>query len=731
MPARRDPATVLVLVVGLVLIAVSVVGLATRTGGDEQGHETVAGGAQHAGLTPIQAAPQFTADELAAEPSDGWITNGGSLANQRYSPADEITSDNVGDLKGVWMTHLRGSAVAAKFSAESQPIVYKGTMYVPTGADDVFAVDVATGRIRWQYKAHLSDKNTSVCCGWTSRGVAIGDGRVYLGQLNGELVALDQRTGKKVWTARIESWRNGYTITHAPLYYDGRVYTGVSGGEYRARGRLTAVDAKTGKIDWRFFTVPGPGQVGHDTWPKGNDAWKHGGAPIWQTPAVDPELGLLYFSTGNASPDDDGHARAGDNLFTASIVAIDAKTGAYRWHFQQVHHDIWDYDSPNPVVLFDAEIGGQTRQALAQTSKTGWTYVLDRKTGKPILPVHERPVPQNAYQRTSKTQPFPESDPIIPHTVSDAQYAEIKRLGAKSPETKRLKPVHGRIFTPIEPRKMVVVAPGPQGGANWPPSSYNPQTHLLYVCALNTAGGYSVGLTKPPGNRSTPYLASVWTVNGFVPNPGVLAAVDVTTGKTVWRTEYKDACYSGSVTTAGNLVFSGRNTGELEAYDARTGERKWSFQTGAGANNTATVFEQDGHEYVAFYAGGNGLAATKHGDNLWLFGLDGKLGPAKAAGKGQGIQHAGEDESASAAKRGDARAGKSVFSDNCSTCHGADAKGGNGGPSLLDLPNAKVKAKVLEQVEKGGGGMPAFESVLTPQQIADVTAWVLKLTGGK
>jgi alcohol dehydrogenase (cytochrome c) len=658
-----------------------------------------------------------------------WSTNGGSLANQRFSSLDEISTKNVGRLKGVWMTDLDGSGTAAKYSAEAQPLVQDGTMYVVTGADDVFAVDVKTGKVRWKYEAKLPSKITSVCCGWTSRGVALGEGRVYVGQLDGTLVALDQKTGEQQWSARIGRWQDGATITSAPLYYDGRVYTGLSGGEFQIRGRLTAVDAETGKIDWRFYTVPGPGEVGHDTWPKSEDSWKRGGAPVWQTPAVDPDLGLLYFSTGNASPDDLGHLRAGDNLFSASIVAIDAETGEYRWHFQQVHHDIWDYDAPSPVVLLDAEINGKQRKALVQVSKTGWPYFLDRETGKPIFPIEERPVPQDRYQRTAKTQPYPSNEAVVPHTVSDAQFKEISKLGAESPETKHLEPVHGKLFVPPVRDKMAVVAPSPAGGVNWPPTSYNPQTGYLYVCALETAGGYSVGLIpRPDDPGAAPYLASVWTINGFRPNPGVLAAVDVSTGKIAWRTEFKDACYSGTVTTAGGLVFTGRNDGHLQAFDAKTGKQLWSFQTGAGANNTATVFEHDGHQYVAFYAGGSSLGATSHGDNLWLFGLDGKLGEAKAGGPGAGVQHAGQDESQSEPKKGDPGAGEGVFSENCSVCHGADGGGGNGGPSLKNID--MTPDQILVQIEKGGGGMPAFESQLTPQQIADVQAYVEKLRGG-
>src|SRR4051812_20827285 len=306
--------------------------------------------------TKWTTAPPFTADDLNALPTTDWITNGGNLSNDRYSPLTQIDTSNVSKLKGVWHIHLK-DANAAKYSGESQPIVYRGVMYLPVGNDDVFAIDAMTGKTIWKYTSNVSQKITTVCCGWESRGVAIGEGKVYLGQLDGSVVALDMKTGKRLWRTYIEHWQNGYTITAAPLYYDGRIYTGVSGGEYEIRGRITALDAKTGKILWRFYTIPGPGQVGHDTWPKGTPAWKHGGASIWNTPAVDPKLGLVYFSTGNAAPDFTGSKRPGMNLFSDSIVAVDAKTGKYKWHFQEVHHDIWDYDAPSPVLLFDVKKG--------------------------------------------------------------------------------------------------------------------------------------------------------------------------------------------------------------------------------------------------------------------------------------------------------------------------------------------------------------------------------------
>ena len=294
-----------------------------------------------------------------------------------------------------------------------------------TGASDVFALDVESGKTIWKYDGNLDDEINTVCCGWTSRGVAIGDGRVYLGKLDGNLVALDADSGEEVWSAAVGDWRKGETITSAPLYYDGLVITGISGGEFGVRGSVTAYDAETGKLVWRFYTIPGPGETGHETWPQDNDAWKHGGAPVWQTPAVDPKLGLLYFSTGNTSPDFDGSSRKGDNLFANSIVALDAKTGEYRWHFQQVHHDIWDLDSPSPVVLFDLKIDGQLRHALAEASKTGWVYILDRTNGKPLVGIDEKAVPQEPRQHTAETQPYPVGDAFTPQSVTAEEVARL------------------------------------------------------------------------------------------------------------------------------------------------------------------------------------------------------------------------------------------------------------------------------------------------------------------
>jgi alcohol dehydrogenase (cytochrome c) len=729
-------ALLMILVAGLVAAGVLVgwvVGHYT-TLGSKTVTITVAGGSTTP-ATAITAAPAFSLTDLAADPTDNWITNGGSLLNQRYSPLAEITTSNISGLKGLWMTHLK-SGLAAKYSAESQPLAYDGVIYVPTGEDDVFAVSADTGKILWKHAGNLSQTISTVCCGWESRGVALGDGKVYIGRLDGKLEAYDQKTGKTVWSTTVLPWQQGYTITSAPLYIDGMVITGVSGGEFGIRGRLTAYDASTGKEKWRFYTIAGPGQTGWESWPHTGNAYKHGGAPVWQTPSVDPKLGLLYFTTGNAGPDNNGSARAGNNLFTASMIALDLKTGKLKWYYQMVHHDIWDYDAPSPTVLFDTTIGGKTVHGIGEAEKTGWLYLLDRSTGKPLFPSPEKPVPQDANQKTSPTQPFPSYAPVVPHVLSDAQYnAVVKAVQIASKGKKTVKVIRSQgIYAPFW-KTPVAYTPGPQGGTNWQPSSYNPNTHMFYVCAQSgpVAATASTGKPAKQGAEAAVAIGSTLAIaGGFGANVGTFSAVDAATGKIVWQKRWPDSCYSASTTTAGNLVFIGRNTGELLAYDARTGNQVWSFQTGAGANNAPTIFQRNGHQYVAFYAGGNALAASPHGDNLWVFALNGKLGPAAAPGSGQGVGHAGEATTTTAAAAGNPTAGKTVFASNCSTCHGATGTGGNGGPDLTSIPSAKQLSVVVKQVENGGTGMPPFKGTLTQKQIDDVSAYVVAdITHGK
>jgi quinohemoprotein ethanol dehydrogenase len=712
----------------------------------------------------IALAPEFNSEELYEHAGDNWITNGGGTTNDRFSSLDEINIENVKELKGDWMTKVGKNAIAAKFSAEGQALEYNGTIYISDGADDVFAMNASTGENLWTYEPHLPPDPLGevVCCGWDNRGVAIGDGMVYVSQLNGDQVALDQETGKVAWSTNIEKSQAGFSITSAPLYYDGKVYVGGSGGEYGIRGRLTALDAKTGKIDWRFWTTPGPGEVGNDTWPKG-DAYKHGGASLWNTPTVDPKLNEVYFSTSNASPWV-GDARKGENLFTASIVALNAETGKYEWHYQQVHHDLWDFDSPSPTVLFDGEMNGEMREGIGEPSKTGWLYLVDRKTGKPIYPIPEVKVPQDPSQNTWATQPEPTIPPFSP--IEATPEAVEKAEEAVSGDNPKPKVIGSKIFTPqsSDPSQINLGANSAVGGDNWPPSSFDPEKNMYFVCSQSGALGLIVPPKPQAYSEGENYIGSDTVVSSGFDTKGFLTAYDMSTGEIAWQNEFPESCYSGTVTTAGGLVFVGQNNGELQAYDSENGKMLWSFQTGAGANTTVTPFEDEGEEKIAFYAGGNSLAATSHGENFWVFSLNGTMGPDEGTEKeAEGTAHAGEEsaeekeggeesgeaeeveggekvegeeaeggEEAAAAGAPDAMAGAEVFSENCSICHGSDGLGGSGGPDLTTMPKAKEQAGAEEQVTNGGGGMPAFGGTLSEEEIANVAAYVVEeIVGGK
>ena len=645
----------------------------------------------------------FSGDALVQLPAGNWPTNGGNLYNQRYSPLTAIDRDNVQDLQGVWHTRLRGSGAGPQYSGEAQPLVQDGIAYVITGADDVFAVDVESGAILWQYVADLPAAMSTVCCGWTSRGVGMSEEHVYVGQLDGQLKALDRSTGEVVWAVQAERWQEGYTITAAPLYYDGMVIIGFAGSEVGIRGRLKAFDAEDGSLLWTFYTIPAPGEFGSETWSDGNMLWQYGGASIWSTPAVDPELGMLYFATGNAAANSNGSHRPGDNLFTASILALDAATGEYRWHFQQVHHDIWDYDAPNPVMLFDIEIDGELRKGLAQAGKTGWFYILDRITGEPLIGIEERPVPQEPRQATAATQPFPIGDAFVPQSI---------RIAPEGVELVN----EGRIFTPYW-TETIAVAPGAGGGANWPPSAYDPTTGHAFVCAADRPFKFAaIEISDDPPEPGGRYTAGVF-LGPAMYNFGVLAAVDMHTNRLVWQQHLEDFCFSGMTATAGGLVFVGRNDGRLTALDSSTGNKLWEFQTGAGMNAPVTVFEHEGKQYVLAYAAGNVLAGSKHGDSLWLFGLDGTLPPMEETPTPDAqISFSVADGEA------DLAAGKQSYDTACFACHGVDGKSGHGGADLT--ATVLNTAGIANIIATGKGNMPPFADIFTPEQLRDVAGYV-------
>ncbi len=423
---------------------------------------------------------------------------------------------------------------------------------------------------------------------------------MFVGQLDGKLVALDRvvRQSCVVDPGRALA---GELLDHgrAACTIDGKVIVGFAGADRGTRGRVKAFDAKNGKLVWTFYTIPGPGEPGHETWPKDNDAWKYGGGSIWQTPAVDPELGLVYFSTGNAGPDYNGAYRAGDNLYTSSIVAVDAATGKYRWHFQQVHHDLWDYDAPNPVVLMDLSIGGRTRKALVEVGKTGLAYILDRATGEPIVGIDERPVPQEPRQATAATQPFPRGDAVVPQVVEIA------------PEGFELRN-SGRIFTPFVGDNPTIVKPGIWGGASWPPSAYDPTSQRLFVCASSVAGAVRrrrrPELRRAGAGRTLPRRRH-----------GAAARVPRNGNPRRARHDEQQARVALSLArpvlqrllaTGGGLLFVGRNDGRLTALDSATGKQLWEFQTGAGMNAPVSTFEYRGKQYVLAYSAGNALIGS-------------------------------------------------------------------------------------------------------------------------
>jgi quinohemoprotein ethanol dehydrogenase len=570
------------------------------------------------GLTVAMLVLQMVAPAGAADPEidrllrspvgKDWVTNGGNLTNQRYSTLKQIDTSNVKQLKGAWMTRLKSSGLGGKYSFEASPLVKDGIMYVITGNDDVFALNAKTGEILWEYWSGIDQKISTICCGWVNRGLAMGEGMLFFGQLDANVVALDMKTGKVRWKKPIEKWENGYTITSAPLYYDGMVYSGIAGGEFGVRGRLTALDAKTGEILWRWYTLPGPGEIGSDTWPAGTDHAMRGGATIWNTPALDPDLGLVYFATGNCGPDYDGSMREGDNLFCASMVALKAKTGEYAWHFQQVHHDIWDYDAASPMVMFDTVIDGQLRKGIAEAGRTGWVYILDRTNGKPLIGIDEKPVPQDPRQKTAKTQPIPRGDATVP------QCAELLPGYDKA----------GCIFDTFW-ETAVLLQPSGIGGTNWSPMPYSPDTGFFYVPGtVRTSAFTRFGDTFKLGQR---YVGGSQSAPIGSPMSGTFTAIDSKTNKIVWqhKTPYRLGGGGGSSVTAGGLVFRGEPDGNFLALDARTGQELWRFQTGFGADAPPVFYEVDGEQFVAIATGGNQLQGSAGGDAVWAFSLKGQL----------------------------------------------------------------------------------------------------------
>jgi alcohol dehydrogenase (cytochrome c) len=525
-------------------------------------------------LAPPRLDAQVTSDRIrqADQEPHNWLTYNGTYDSQRYSRLDRITPDNVTSLELRWV--LQNQVPGAW---QSSPLVVDGIMYLTQRPNDVMAVDARTGRMFWQYR-HTPSPDAKVCCGANNRGLAMLDNTLFMGTLDARLIAIDATTGRPLWNVEVADVQRAYSITMAPLVVKDKVIVGVGGGEYGIRGFVAAYDAKTGAEAWRFYTIPGPGEPGHDTW--SGDDWEHGGAPVWITGSYDPALNLTYWGVGNPGPDWNPDQRPGDNLYSDSVVALDADTGVLAWHFQFTPNDGYDYDSVQVPVLVDMDWDGAPAKLMLWANRNGYFYVLDRVTGT-----------------------FLAGSPFVKVNWSSGLDANGRPIPTPQP--------------PGEP-----TWPGNQGGTNWYPPSYSPRTGLFYFTAwdnyatvyrkeaseyepgqLFVGGGFSV-LTPVPGaptigiGRRSPI--NTWT--DAVGN-GVVMALDPHTRKPTWTFEQFDVSDSGILTTASDLLFTGGREGYVQALDARTGTLLWKASLGGQIVMAPITYAVDGTQYVAVISG--------------------------------------------------------------------------------------------------------------------------------
>jgi quinohemoprotein ethanol dehydrogenase len=534
----------------------------------------------------------------AQSPVTEWLTVGGDWANTRHASLSYITPDNVTKLGGAWTSQKFDQAA----SSRAMPVVKDGLMFV-TVPPSVYALDAKTGATVWRFQSGGGRGQAPAQDGLGSparEGVAVAEGLVFVGLSNARVIALNQQTGALVWNQYVgDNPRDkGQVVSGAPLYAGGLVSVGLS-ADNGWRGQVVALDPKTGKEAWRFFAIPGDGEKGHETWPR-NESWKRGGGAVWLVGAADPDLGLVYYVTGNGVPQLGGEGRAGDNLYLCSVVALDATTGRLRWHYQVIRHDIWEGDISIAPVLYDTQIDGRPRKAIAAMRADGYLFMLDRDTGKPLMKVEDRPVPQDTFQKTAATQPFPVgADRVLPDCDEWRKQATPKGFEI------------GCFFTAASVQKPNVLAPN--YGMRVAPMSFNPQTGYFY--ATGAAGLSWLRRAEDPHFFSNAWSARVPGITSL--GYGVLAAIDSRTNKIVWKKEYRTGRPSGAMTTAGGLLFQASGDGNLEAYDAKSGNRLWQFQLGA-AGGPAATYEIDGEQYVTAVAGGN----------VWAFKLGGTLQPA-------------------------------------------------------------------------------------------------------
>ena len=522
-------------------------------------------------------------------------TYGGGYDLQRYSPLKEINRSNASRLVPVWNLSL-----ANNYPQEGQPLLIDGVMYETT-TDATVALDPLTGKQIWRTPITLpQDVHAVACCGSHNRGAAAYQGLLFRGTLDAHVIALGMKTGKEVWRQKAANYLDGYSMTGAPLIANGVVITGIAGGEYGTRGFLDGWDPATGKKLWRRYTTAAPDEPGGDSW-AGPEAYLEGGGPTWLTGSYDPDMDLVFWGTGNGGPWNPTGARKGQNLYICSALAIRPKTGEIVWHYQFSPNDPYDYDGVNELVLAELTIEGKERKVILQANRNGFFYVLDRATGELLA-----------------ANPF----------VDKINWAEGIDLESGLPiDTEMTKMVRN---TP-EMDEPVDVWPSALGGKNWMPMSYDPESGLAFANTLNFGYPYrSISETKEPKTLylGMEFVGFTWPENGM---RGYLKAIEPLTGKTRWQVPSELPNFSGVLSTAGGVVFTGRMDGEFAAYDSATGEKLWGFQTGSGITGIPVTWERNGTQYVTVASGVGGVYSMFSGDerlqnippggSLWTFAL--------------------------------------------------------------------------------------------------------------
>ena len=527
-----------------------------------------AGGLHLAAQQPATTARPVTNQDLLDGLKDPgkWLMFGGNYANQRHSPLTDLTPQNVDGLRPQWLFQTQVAAPGRGF--ETTPLVADGVMYITGNNNTAWALDARTGRPIWSYRRSLPDV-LRVCCGMVNRGFAILGDRLYMGTLDAHLVALDRRTGKVLWDSTVDEPRKGYAITLAPIVARNKVIVGVAGGDFATRGFIDAYDAETGKRAWRFYTVPGPGEPGSDSWP-GVEPMARGGGGVWTTGAYDPGLNLAYFGTGNPNPDYWGDDRTGDNLFTCSLVALDVETGTLRWHYQFTPHDVHDWDAAQVPVLGDVSFGAERRKVVMFANRNGFFYTLDAEHGKLLV--------GTPFTGTNWARELgPDGRPVVLDNVGTREKC----------------------------------LPDQRGGTNFMPPSFDPARQLFFVTARETCVTW---VSQRP---------TLITLGDRVPSGGprhfeggpeqysALRAIDPATGKMRWEHRFRGYpsmttldLSGGATSTASGLVFSGDFDGYLNAFDSATGKLLWQFQTGAPIWGTSPVtYMLDGRQWLAVPSG--------------------------------------------------------------------------------------------------------------------------------